>query len=282
MVNKDLNALEFFDRIQREQNTQAQNWWLFARGSQIVVLVVASAMTFSGRFLKELDFILLVITVLCFALQWYSDILRRRGQALLRRYEFWHGLGWAPTERELADLQISLPSSIKSKLKNSPSSLEAYYASDSPQSYRRLIEDLAESTWWSKHIAERSTQILAALTATVLLGAILIFYVTLQSKPDPLTADIVSRLVISVVVFMFSAGYVRLTWEYYSFYLDAKDIEAKACDMLDRANEIDAIPAIKLYHDYQIARAGSPPLLSALWKCMRRELQGTWDQYRRK
>ena len=88
----------------------------------------------------------------------------------------------------------------------------------------------------------------------------------------------IARIVITVVVFMFSAGYVRLAHGYYTLSMQADRIDGRAHNLLQA--DLTEIEAIKLLHDYQILRAIAPLLPSWLWKWREKELNALWQAHR--
>ncbi|NTW01906.1 MAG: hypothetical protein HGA19_11555 [Oscillochloris sp.] len=51
---------------------------------------------------------------------------------------------------------------------------------------------------------------------------------------------------------------------------------------VQKETQLPDVQAIKLLHEYQIARAGAPMLPDWLWSLMQRELNDLWIQHRKR
>jgi hypothetical protein len=102
---------------------------------------------------------------------------------------------------------------------------------------------------------------------------------SLQNAVNQTVATNVAKITIAVIVFMFSGGYVRLAFHYYSFASQTEQIENNA-HRVTKENNVAEIQAVKLLHDYQIIRAKAPMLPTWLWRHMQNELNRLWQQHR--
>ena len=100
--------------------------------------------------------------------------------------------------------------------------------------------------------------------------------VFLQSAPSQSTSDIVAKVTISVIVFMFSGGYVRLAFDYNLFANQAQEIETRSYHLRQEGKLLET-EAISLLHEHQINRANSPLLPNWLWRIMSKELNELWE-----
>ena len=107
--------------------------------------------------------------------------------------------------------------------------------------------------------------------------AFITLIISLQSSLSQTADEIIAKVIISVIVFMFSGGYVRLAFDYNLFANQADKTEEDAFQLCSEKN-VSEIQAIKLLHDYQIDRANSPLIPSWLWKMMNKELNELWNE----
>ena len=185
------------------------------------------------------------------------------------------GLGWPVSAKELSDLLVTVSRHEREQAHEEPE--QSYFASKAPQSAQRLLENLEESAWWTKHLAGSMAFHTSLLCVAVFVVAAITLVVTLQSTASQTTADTVAKVTTSIVVFIFSGGYFRLAFEYNQFSRGAEQIENQANFLLQR-KDFPEIQATKLLHDYHIIRAGSPLLPNWLWKYRRGDLNELWDQ----
>jgi len=89
----------------------------------------------------------------------------------------------------------------------------------------------------------------------------------------------IGRAVTSVVVLVMTLGLIRLTVGYHDFSERSREVEDYA-ERLLRSKEVDEAQAIKIMHEYQLARAGSPMLPTFVWRMMQPALDQLWRDYR--
>lgn len=269
---------DFLNNAQREQHEIAKRWWWYARGLQALVAAIGLVVALWSKFSTEFALFAAVLSIGVVVAQWVSDYRKGSAQAIHRKFEMLDALGWNVSPRELRNLHVSLPSGVKTKLDSSSKSPYTYFASKSPRSAKRLIENLTETTYFSQHLAKRSAQVFFAITALILAAAVILLILALQESTTQTVEETTAKVVVSVLVFLFTAGFVRLTYEFYNFSQIASRIEASASSLC-RQDSIDMEEAIKLYHEYQIARASAPLIPTQIWKWMRDELNKRWAQY---
>lgn len=272
------NIGDFLNNAQREENEIAKTWWWIARGLQFAVLVIGIVVTIWNILPSELTLLASFASIGSAVAQWVSDHRKGNAQAIHRKFEFLDALGWEVSTRELRNLHVSLPKGVKTKLDKSPNSPYNYFASKTPRSPRRLMENLTETTFFSQHLAMRSAVIFGSITVVIFALALIILVFTLQGSSTQPTGTVAAKVIVSVLAFLFTAGFVRLTYEFYRFAQTANRVEEGACLLL-KQSDIELQEAIKLYHEYQLARAGSPLIPTQVWKSMRDELNKRWEQY---
>lgn len=253
----------------------AKRWWTIGATCRVSVVGIGIISTLTSLLAEWLGLLAALLTVAYVLFQWYSDHLRDTAETILRKIELYDGLGWPITSREIVDLLLTVPKSVKARA--STSNDTPYFESKTVLSPLRMLENLEESTWMTKHQAKRMGQYISWLSTLVFTIAAIALITSLQNAANQTTATNVAKITIAVIVFMFSGGYVRLAFNYYSFARQAEQIEDQAHQM---TKEIPTeVQAVKLLHDYQIIRAKAPMLPSWLWQRMENELNRLWKQH---
>jgi len=281
MTEIDLNHPDVLHLVQRELNENAKFYWWIARICEAIVLVIGIATA-----IIEVSPILLFVftsalTLAWFGSQWHSDNIKQKAQYYLRKYEYWNGFGWKPNEQELRDTHIQLPENVRRKVSQGAPPGD-YFAASSVASPERAVENLEESSWWSKALAESAYRIFLAVSGLLLLSGIIILLVALQLETTSQAVDTkIVRVVISIFVFAFSAAYLRTAIEYYHFSAFAARIEGEANRLLKQSNKPNDIQAITLLSHYHIERMASPLIPTFVWKMRRKTLNESWQKYQR-
>src|SRR5688500_6590462 len=193
---------------------------------------------------------LAIVAELCL---WRSDLLKGRGESLKRKIEYQDSFGWALSAIEISDHLARLPASTRRAIARSVR--ENYFASKEAVGTRRALENLQESSWWSKDLAGYMGGLCSALHAVLMLASFASLYVSVATVRDFAALQTVSRVVTGVLSMIGSLGLVKLIVGYYGFSRGAERIERATVGPL-QAKRSDQVEAIKLLHEYQVARAG--------------------------
>lgn len=253
----------------------AKFWLMLATicGGVIVIIDIFSIL--SNQLNKVFAIIAAIFVVLNAVFIWQSDRLRENAETMLRKFETYNSLGWGISGREIASLLAGAPHKVKQAARSTEE--YTYFASESIKNPNKLLENLEESTWWSKHLARRMAKYVGAFGIATMSLAFVSLIAALQSSLPNATSENIAKIIISIIVFMFSGGYIRMAFDYNLFANQASMIEETAF-RLRTEKEVLEIEAIKLLHDYQIDRANSPLLPSWLWKTMNKELNLLWNE----
>lgn len=269
---------DFLNIAQREENEIAKKWWWISRGLQFITLAIGIVITIWSTLTIPVVLVAMVCSIASVITQWLSDSHKSTAQSIHRKFEFLDALGWQISTQELRNLHMSLPKSVRKKIDETPNPNYGYFASKEPRSPRRLLENLTETAFFSRHLAMRSAAYFFVATVVIFLIGLFILFIALFGSATQVVGIIASRVVLSIFAFLFTAGFVRFTYEYYRFAQIAGRIDEATC-MMRKEPDIDLQQAIKLYHEYQIARASSPPIFTQVWTSMRNELNTKWAKY---
>lgn len=272
-----LQPIEILDSIQNEQFTSAQTVWWTSKTLQLAGLILSIIIVISDA--SWIGFLIVILAIASAIAEWRFAHLWELAQSLHRKHEFWDSLGWALSGRELSDLHATMPQKLRARLEAVGYEETTYFASGTPVSPRRLVENLMESSWWTWHLAKYHWKIITTVFVVVLILAIGILLTMLEAGFDVNTGQTASRIIATILAFLITGGYLRLSVEYYDLYREAEHVERKTESIL-KQDDIELDEAIALYTDYQFFRVSSPPILTRLWKHKRDTYNESWSQHR--
>lgn len=262
------------EKLMQAQFDAAKAWQSRGTLCGAMILLINIVATATNQLSATLAIVAALLTVLNAVANWRSDRLRGTAEETLRKFEMYKALGWQISSREIADLLAGAPRTIKEAA--SAKEQFDYFSSTSDMGPTKLLENLEESAWWSKHQARRMAGyawLVGSIVFLIVLGSLV---VTLQSNPSQSTGEITAQAAILVILFIISGGYIRAAVDYELFARQAEKAETLA-HQLRKSGQMTEVEAIKLLHDYQIDRATSPLLPSWLWRIVQKELNALWE-----
>lgn len=249
----------------------AKRYWLISYFLQFITVIISILSTWlPWRWFYVTSGFLAVISSIC---KWRSDYFKVQAEAILRVIED-EDFGYLFSDKQRADLLVSLPNQILKKAWKL-NGVDPYFSSETPPSPRRAIENLLESSWFTKHLANKMSQWVRISLCFVILVLAMTIFVSWQSISSKEVTQAVGKTVISIIVFLFSAGLFRLYKDYERFSNAADKIIDRAETMLSK-NKIDPIEAFRLRRDYQVIRQGAPLIPDFLYKYYRDRLNDMW------
>ena len=194
-----------------------------------------------------------------------------------RKLDARDSFGWQISNAELSDLFIKARDDFR-KLAPRETQGEDYFASKKSLGAKKAVENIQESAWWSKHLSERMFKYCLGISLVIFMIALgtLIFCIQAINSRNVLIS--VGRIVTSTLMLFFTLGLYRRVIGYYEFSHKASKIEA-TIEALDKQTFSES-DAIKIMHEYQLARSNSPLIPSFIWRQMRRKLNLMWTKYR--
>lgn len=241
----------------------------------IAILVVDVLVIVFSLFINEAAVSAVILTLGSAAFSWRADRFKDMAEQVLRQYEFHNGLGWAINYRSITDILASTPKKVRNMALQGNVS-ESYFFSSRKQDPARLLENLEESAWWTKHLARRMTFITVFYSAAFIMITVLLLVVAIQNIRDSTTINNIARITLLLTTFAFSSGCIRLSLNYNLLSYDAENTEMHAIELQQR--KPPEMEAIMITHNYQIARATAPLLPSWIWAVSRKDLNHLWKQ----
>jgi hypothetical protein len=269
MLSKHIN----WEKVSSSLANLSKRWWGAGIGLQVLVVLINIAMVLDSNFVQVLFFLVALLSIFYVLTQWQSDRLRRISDSVKRKYELLDGLGWRITPKEISDLIASVPEKIIESAKASTG--DNYFESSNPPSSTRLLQNLEESSWWTKHLAESMMKITAVICASIFALATITLLLGLQAVPNQLLAIVFAKIAVSIIVFVFSGGYFRMSFEFFRLSKEAEKIEDQVVRLLIDKDATE-ITALKTLHEYQIVRSGAPQIPTWIWSFRQRQLNQAW------
>lgn len=191
-----------------------------------------------------------------------------------RQHEYLAGFGIIPSGAMLADLSMSLPTCL-------PEATDRLlrqgitYSSGKPVGAARVLENLSESGWFTKHLADWCACALRALfivTVAVAIALLLLSATSLSGTPAGIVA---AKFIAATLIFLISIGTLRSWLAYAALSQKAGDTDAEAGRLL-KAGQLDPFEAQRLLAEYQLARASAPLVPTWVWRLRRGTLNKNW------
>ena len=252
-------------------------WWgmslAFKGGAFLIGLGVFFPQVYSG----PIPFVVAALTIASELAGYSMERVRGIAQGLRRKLEACDSLGWEISNREMSDLLARCSGSVKKRVKREVTG-EKYFASKEEPGPKRTIENVMESGWWSKHLSESMFWTCSMVIGIAVVGSLVALVVSILAFTDHNSLNSVARIVTSVLLLGLSCGLVRLAVSYFGFGQKAGQIEVQAERLL--AKKVVLIDAVKLLHEYQLARSSAPIIPEWIWKWRRDELNALWVEYR--
>jgi hypothetical protein len=271
-------------RIVAKTLRKAKGWYLAYIVCQLVVLAVAILSVIVAIDARLIAVIAFVVVVLTESVRWRSEFWKTEGEFAKRRWELADGFGETIFDGSVADWLAAKPSNFladvtEAELRGST------FESAAPPGPRRVVENIEESAWWSKHESRLMAYYIGASLVLLLIAIFVSLTVSIGAVRNPpnvenreMTRNI-GTIICTVLAFVFSINLVRLFVSFVSFVSSTKAVLARCHEMLGRSN-IDERGALLLLFDYQTARNNSPLLPSFVWKLHGRHLRSEWHRFR--
>ncbi|MEG3909625.1 hypothetical protein QT979_17430 [Microcoleus sp. w2-18bC1] len=256
----------------------AKKWWWLSISCKFFVFLVGLTSALLVIFPIYAPFLAAILEIASEISLWRSDTIKDIAEALRRKLDARDSFGWSISNTELSDLYIKTPDSLH-KLAPRETQGENYFASQRPLGEKKALENIQESAWWSKHLSEKMFQYCLVISLSlfvIVLGSLIICIQTLSNRDALIN---IGRIVTSSLMLFFVLGLFRRVIGYYEFSQKASQIESRIEVLLNTQNVTES-DAIKIMHEYQLARSSSPLIPSFIWKQMRGKLNIMWTKYR--
>ena len=267
----------------RHQYDCAKWWWAWANAGRVGTYAVGLGGTLIGVPPLVATALTGALAVAAEVAQWRSDVRKDEAEDVRRTLDLWDGLGWAPTDDSIADLEGRHRVAIWA---GKPA--EDYFASVLAPGPRRRAQTARETAFFPESLARTATSLLTGLALVLLAVSLVGLLSSVAAIDDAETLRGVANAITSTLLLVQSANLVRLGIEYGS-YRDAACRSKERLGRVLRADEVAHDDAVHLAYDYFIARAKAPLLPGWIYGGLRvrgrtvyagrrEELNQIWDR----
>ena len=191
-----------------------------------------------------------------------------------RLHELAAGFGIQPSGCQLADLRQNLKNELSAE-QEALLKKGITYASAEPVGPRRTLENLCESAWFTKHLANRCAAWVQWTFIGSLVTAISLLLWLVGSHASNGGTELGAQSIAATFTFLISVGTIVSWVEYLKLSHKAKDIDAEA-ERLLASETPSAFQVHCLLTEYQVARASAPLIPTWIWKLYRESLNNDW------
>ncbi|GAK51379.1 hypothetical protein U14_02623 [Candidatus Moduliflexus flocculans] len=252
-------------------------WWDGAMlACKIVGILLGLLVILTGLLSKIIPVAAILLTLVAEFCSWNSGRFKGMAETLLTKLDWNDAFGRKFSRKEISDLLMDLPARFRRSF--SEEIQEQYFTARTLPGARRAVENLLESSWWSKHLSKKIGFRYQVATWVIVVASLAILIVTIQTVKDFDQLASVGRAITSFVMCIFSFGLLKLSYAYSSFSAKAAQIESRAEELLNA--EPTQEEAITLMYDYQIVRLKAPLIPTWLYKHFQSDLNALWNQRR--
>lgn len=242
--------------------------WFAAAQLVRIGAVIAGLASLRPGLAPFVPFSVFALTAIAEVLLWRSDTIKSLAERALRLLELQNGLGIEPPANELADIAAETPVHVREAAKQPAA--EPYYAAAAELGPIRLLQNVQESAWWTKHLAG-SMFTITLCTMIVLAALSLAFLITsINLAVTANNLSVLARVVTAALMLVFSLGLFRMAVGYNALRDKARTAESRGASA--EAAGADTVAALRIVHDYQLARAAAPVIPDWIYRVRTAEL----------
>lgn len=269
------DCLEVIERLVNQAYHKAK-WWAGAViALQAALFLAGVAAIFFTKFTLSYPWIALPLALLAALLSGRASKFKGMAERAKRQHEYLAGFGLAPSRGMLADLRVSLGKELSAEADRLLRQ-GITYSSGEPPGATRVLENLCESAWFTKHLAGWCASALRALclgTVGIAVTLLLLSATSLSGIPVGIVA---AKFVAATLIFLISIGTIRSWLANAALSQKASDIDVEAGRLLTAGNP-DAFEAHRLLAEYQLARSAAPLVPTWVWRLRRDFLNKNWE-----
>lgn len=261
-----------------------KKWWGYTWYFKSSVFIIGLISVFFPSISTYITVLVGILSLISETCNIYSNDNKKRAESLLRKLDLQDSFGWEIKKTDIADAVVSLPQKVRDKYLPTDDP-DNYFASKEKIGQQRALQNLQESSWWSKHLAKTmgnycfiATIILVVVSLFTLIVSSLIISAGQDTASHASYITGVNRIVIAMLLLIISLGLIPLTKNYYSFSSKAEESEKTATELLKDKSDND-IQVIKAFNEYHLARASAPLIPSKLWEKKKDNLNMAWKKF---
>jgi hypothetical protein len=249
-------------------------WWrslFLSLGAQLSSLI--AVLINNAWILAIAGFLALVAPIGVVWLREWASTFTQQADKCRRLVLYADGLGEEIPKEDLATIR-SWTTGIQ--LNTAPFT-RPYYASKLKSGSNRLVDIIAESAYFTCHLAGKAAGYLQIICAISILVLLSILYISISVPNSANVVTIVAKSAISAIAF-FLAGDIFLLWKRYSDLRSQANETFKVCAALRDEPQLLLSQAMQTVEDYHLVLIQSPPIPFKLYLKYRDPLN---DAYRK-
>lgn len=262
--------------LQRGLFSTAKVWFMAAQAVKLLSVGVG-LVSMWPTIARFVPFAVFALAVLAEAFSWKSDRMKSLAERTLRLLEVANGLGSPLPHREIADIAAESPSKICDAAASSQE--QRYYASGVVPSPIRLLRNLQESAWWTKHLAAGLAALTLACMALLTIISVGFLVTSINVATQITNLNVIARVVTAALMIVVSSGLFRMALGYAALRDRARASEA--CAGAAETPDVDAFAALRILHEYQIGRASAPLIPDWYYNACAETLNKVWASQQR-
>jgi hypothetical protein len=273
-TSTSLDCVDVIEGLVNQAYDKAKWWAGSAIALQAGLFVAGVVAIFLAEFTLSYPWIALPVALVAALISGRASKFKGMAERAKRQHEYLAGFGVVPSRGMLADLRVSLgrelPAETDRLLRKGIT-----YSSGKPPGPERVLENLGESAWFTKHLADWCACALRALfvgTVGIAVALLLLSATSLSGTPVGIVA---AKFVAATLIFLISIGTLRSWLAYSALSQKAGDVDVEA-DRLLTTDKADAFEAQRLLAEYQLARASAPLVPTWVWRLRRDFLNKNW------
>lgn len=260
---------------QKAESDKAEELQFFVMISQFLICILSAISVYidSNQILYLVATINLFLVITYFILNWYKVHYRTTGDQARRAALLISGLGinLSPEHRFYINNMFKVPVNPE-ELRSE----ESHFSTREQPSYKRLVEMIEESIYWTKELLKISGLLLKYFILILIsIGIILLGLAVLSFDNENLVK--MARVTIAFIVFIVSADLLGLLLEYHDAEANMNEIFRRIEVIVNR--EYKESDTLLLMSDYNAIIERSPIAFPFAFKIVGGKLSKNWNDY---
>jgi hypothetical protein len=223
-----------------------------------------------------------VAVILALSTTWIgiqASKFKSTADSLKRQYEYWQGFGKELPKGMLADLRVAVSGRID-EYEDRLLQKGLSFSSSKPLGPTRVLENLCESAWFTKHLAAWCGRWLGVVFVLAAVLSVALLLISINSLTGLSSRVAAAQCVSVTLTSLLSLGILHSWLAFRDYSQKAGDIENEAQRLL-KSGTTDVFDAQRALSEYQLVRAGGPTIPTLVWKMQRDRLNDNWNDLKK-
>lgn len=258
--------------INKKQFAKAKRLFGFALIVKILIFVIGLYGLSNPSLQNYLPLMILLLSLTSETFSIISDKYKSQGEKLLRALDLRLSFGSAIPKT----IELELNEQIaKKKRKEFTEEEDTYFASTAPAGPKKALENLRESSWYSKKEANTMLIIYNVLTITLITLSLIAVIIASKAIMNPEIRNQTTNTSTSFLMLLISLWMIKGGYSYFKMREMCDKFFISSDSLLK--HEINEEDAKRLWNEYHLYRATFPLLPEWLWKLKGESLERAWN-----